>query len=96
MARQPQSEVIGRFNLVQQRVRSSFWSFQAVVAQSIECPFDVSSSERAAIVKMNAMTNMKDVGLGVWRLPTLGHGRLKVKVVVLSHQGIKQQFINAL
>src|SRR5205823_8850755 len=62
---QQQRCIVGCLNLVHKFVRTGFWSNDGAVAHGIQGPLYVAGGERPAIVKTNAVSKMKDVGLRV-------------------------------
>ena len=88
--------IVERVNMIDQLVRGGFQSNQAAVAHAVERPLDVARSERAAIMKTNAMAKMEDVGARVGHVPLLGQPRLDVEMLITMHQRIEDQLINAL
>src|SRR5581483_4585918 len=75
-----EGEIVAGFDAVDKLVGCAFDGDQGTIAHGVEGPFHVFGGQRTAIMKMNTVVKMKDIGLRVGSVPAFGHCGLELEM----------------
>src|SRR5580700_2151291 len=89
-------EIVRRVEVIHEAISCRLDAVNLAGEQRIEGPLYVPRGERAPVVKLHAMMQMKDVSQRVWILPVLGQSRRHVEVVATREQVVENQAVDSL
>ena len=75
---------------------SCFRADDCSIGHRVNAPLHISGPKRAAIVKANPLSQVKDICQRIASLPTFSDPWLQIEVLVFAHERIEQQFVDAL
>ena len=88
--------VVGGVDVVDRSVGACLGAAEFAAEQRIEGPLHIARGQRLAIVEANTVMQMKNVGLRIGDLPTLGQPWLQLEVIVAADQRVEEKLVDSL
>ena len=88
--------VVGRLDVIDEAVDRRLGAADFALQQGIESPFHVASGQRASVVKLHPVMQMKNVGQRIGNVPAFGQAGRDVQVGVAGEQVVEDEVVNAL
>ncbi len=87
--------VVGHVDAVHESVNRCFCAAHLSLQQGVEGPLHVASGQGAAVMKLDAVVQVEDVGQRIGNVPAFGQAGGDVKVVAAGEQVVEDEIIDA-
>ena len=87
--------VIGRIDVIDEAVDGGFGGADFTL-KGIESPLHIARGERATVVELYAMVQVKNVGEGIGNFPTFGKAGSDIEIFAAGEEVVEDEIVDAL